>query len=534
MQEALHLLDIPRDILEKIATFLDFIDLKLLSQTCKCMNEISWTSLGRISNIYLNNILNHADLQTFKNSKRIYENFKFRHDISRDDKIWQQLNSIPSFQMKNIYFDLHVISKLPDIIKVSKHILQKYKVKHFQFSISVREDLMEFLENIYSNFPKSQTTFEICVANISKIDYDELNRILKPNKVSFPVNCENIEINKDIYNVKSLKTSNNHRGLEYFKELEKLIINFKFDLRNFQTLILNNKRSLKELEIDLNIPFKEFKDWDFEIPCQLKSFKSSQKFETKLLAKQRNLRHIFFFENENISSEILHILSKNMFLSTIYFKYCFLKSGNFEDFKFLKNVSEMSFVKNFEDDLTFLNNIFYNIEKVHLLHFDIDRISNKTQILNTNKKLLENLKILKLQGFYISKYISSRIICPNLEVCNIEFLPDFIFNCKRLRNLRIEVKIGFTEIVNILENVKSLETFHFNVHSESLLKSLKYIFGNLGNIQHFKIETEIGDEIDENIMNTVDEMLTTFNFKWERTDLMYFTENFSFELWVYD
>lgn len=491
------------------------------------MNEISWTSLGKNTNIDLWRMLNYADIETFKKSERIFENFEISYDICRHKEILKQLNLIPSFKMQEISFDLYGISKLQNIIKICKDISQRYNIKHFKFNVIVRDDYMEILNSIYSNFPKSKTSFEICVGPISKSDFDELNRIfLEPNKVSLNKSCQLNEINKEIYNVKSLKVFNNYRGLENFKRLENLCLNCDIDLKAFKKIVLNNKQSLKEIE--LNIPIE---DWDFEIRCQLKSFKSSQKFSTKLLTNQRNLRHCFLFESD-ISSEILEILSKNIFLSTINFKYCCLKNVSFEDFKFLEVCSEICFVENYVDEYTFLNSILYNIKKVNWLYFDVNSISKDNKILNTSKKLLENLKILKINGTEISEYVSSRISCPNLEVCDIDFFPEFIFNCIHLGNLTIGVEIGYIEIVNILENIKSLETFHFHVHSQSFLDSLKYIFGNIRNIQHFKLVTEEGEGIDENILSIVEEMLTKFQFKWEKTDLMYFTETFSFVIWI--
>lgn len=533
--------DLPGEIIEVISTYLNFVDLKLLSQTCRYLDEVSGKRLAKTSKLHLWRILTYVEVEMFTNSRRNYENVEL--DVSHFpyvEKMLKQVESIPSISFHNIILSANCKDKwLKDLVLIFKQYNLKLKNLCMNFPLDGTNS-EEVAETIYSSFPQSTFTFKICVSPLpsTKIEFDDINRTFRPIEINFNRNIQHLQFHQDIYNVKHLTLNCNPEcDLKYFKRLESLYIYETMKLTFAKNLIENNKQTLTNLRL-----FSSFEEtWNFELPCQLSQFVCvhhdipESTISTDILRNQRYLRYVFLYSNE-LNNDLLHTLSENKFLSALDLKYCCLdKYVDIRKFEFLKNVSEICFVEGDLTDFTIMKAILEYADKVNWLHFEVASFPEHYdfKVDDMTIKILNSLKILKVDGVEISKYFSRRLKAPNLEVCDIDCFPNFLFDCKHVRTLNVGIEIVYEEVVNILESLQSLETFHFKLKSGNFENSFKYILLNIRGIRHFRLDIFSENSVyNPDIRSVIESTLKSFDFHWRKLEELYFTEQFSFE--VYD
>ncbi|KAL5277804.1 hypothetical protein ACFFRR_002806 [Megaselia abdita] len=123
-QMPVNLFDLP----EEIIAYLDFMDLKIVSQSCHYLYELSGKRLVQLSKIRLTEMmyLTNADLNTFKNSRRMYENVSCHvyGGIKNFENILKQVKLLPSVNM--LWIDLSVALK-PETEEILKEHAPKLK-----------------------------------------------------------------------------------------------------------------------------------------------------------------------------------------------------------------------------------------------------------------------------------------------------------------------------------------------------------------------------------------------------------------------
>lgn len=587
--------DLPEGILENITTYLNLIDLKSLSQTCHDMFDLSWKQLGNISKINLRNILNHSEMKTFLNSRRKYQNVQLSTDTEILEITLKQVEQIPSIVLKNLIIDIDYIyyedTKVDNyaqvLIEIMSKILQRYeqeienvcirfdvqnqceqRIRHcFLKLTSSKSQCQQTAHSIRSFFPKSNVIFEPAMELSSSVHFNDINKTFGyPKRIKIIKHLEKVKFDLDIKTVQHVTLKIDRRcDLRCFKNLESLRIETSMNPRknrSINTLIESNKQTLTNLELYLHKSFST--PWNFDIPCQLKRFvlcmrqKSSMckhirsgtswhfdlpfqfksDMSTKMLRDQRNLRHMCLYSSK-LTSNLLETLTNNRFLSSVDLRYCCTENTiNKLKFRFFKNISKIRLVENFLTDFTLVNAILTNADKVDWLQLEVVFIHEELDIEEMPRKFFGNLRTLKLSGYEISDYVSKRINAPNLESCEIDWFPTFLFGHRCLRTLNIGAELDYDGLVGILENIRCLKQFHFKLTIEYYEKSLKYILENMIDVEHFRLDLVSQETVDHSewlvrsrhVEQNTQSILQSLGIDWKRWGIFYKAEEFSFEI----
>lgn len=504
-------MSLPEELIEKISTYLDLNDLKILTQTCKYLNEVSWFSLGEIAAISIKRILSYADIETFTKSKRIYQNVKlnpyYRPHSDFESRL-NQLSSIPSIKLRHVTLndfcntnDLRTLKNYGDEIRT---ITTPVDVENMAFKA----------EEIKSIFPKVNIIFQPRFGRSSAVlNFEE-------------VNFQSIVYREeDDFNAVTT-------GLTYFKNLKHLEIatrsssNFKI----LETIIENNKVTLRKLEIGW---LKE--PWNYQLPCQLRelSLRCDNKDDHKahkLLENQSHLRKLDL-ANVLITNELLDVLSKKPFLTIIQFNFCHLElSLDCRKFEFLRNRHEISSILRNCDlqDPIVINAIIDNSENLTRLKLSANEVNDEKIFSDFKPKVLKNLKFLEVNNEYLSNYVLKRIKTPNLEICIINCYSEFLLECKLLRTLEIQRKITHGQVVNILEALKCLETLSFIMDATEFVAHFPYVLDNRGNIKHLTLDLR-GSRI-LCVPDLMESYLRGEGIKYTQLESHYQFETFSLEI----
>lgn len=547
--EQVHLFDLPEEIIETIVSFLDLLDLKILSQSCRYLSGICGKRIGKSCKITFSdmNLSAFADIFTFKKSMRKYENLEmdffkrvtnddFVLDFGRTEKILKQVKSLPSMNIKCI------IMRLPDtfeeetlnqIAEMFESYLPNLQELHIIIYVELKKPIPKL---IHTCFQRYKLTFKL---NLNDPDVSIFQPIeFRGNiRVRFDQTIESIKnIDLDGFNLCDLKK---------FLEVENLdtIACIGEALQFFQPEILKNKETLRSLTWD-KVPLSIEGNLS-ELPCQLRSFSCSGESDLPitLLNNQRNLRDLRL-SRVKLSEHIFTILSNQHFLSKIAFYNCTLENS-FDSRKFepIKNLFEIE-LHGF--DMNVLEATLANADKVIWLKV-FDSPSERLAIDgNISTKVLTHLRVVYIFDHNISEYILSRIEAPNLEECYVSSIPAHFRN-ESLKKLTIVNPLTSNEVENILGNLPYLEVVHLKFSTkDDIVKSVTHMLNNLKNIVDFVlhclcvIEVPEISEIQSFVETTLNTLGISFSFKraYDYSDgcdslFSYQTDNFSFEIRLY-
>lgn len=544
-EKSIHLFDLPEEMVEEITSYLDFEDLKLLSQTCKYLDEITWRILCHISKVKVRRVLSHADIGTFTETKKIFENVKICFDI---EFVLAQLSTISSIKLHNIFFNMFYLDR-------SWRILKKYEDQIRTMTVAIEgneEDIMNQAHEIRSQFPEAKITFKLKFDDLtSMVSFDDMNAELSfPTRMCFVENSlENLLFHKQVYNVETLTFMHcadklhMSRALPLFKNLKVLELydDEGFEPDFLEAVIENNKDTLVKLSLLLCEP------WYYHFPCQFQELhltgvkdKHSSRLCTHILKNQKHLRRLTLKElliTKNITNEI----SEKTLLSSIEFENCSLEDP-LEPGKigFLNRIGKITCIhtdyhgsRDVEPfDVNLLNVIFDNSEK--LTRLELKDYARKYYFLPCKKTVLKHLKFLKIAGF---EPVPEAIIAPNLEVCQIEGCdPAFLLGCKQLRRLHVKKITTHDQIVKILKSNPFLENAKFSIHMDEFEQNITYILENIGAIKNFEfyLYAVRGECPKEDLMQILKSALKIPGTKWTKFQHHYTFETFSFAIRYYE
>lgn len=489
-----------------------------------------------MTEIHFPELLTNADIDTFKKSKRKYQNVKFKtdDDLTRVEKTLEQISTIPAICLYHI--TLFASRNISDgMYRVLQPYADSFKTVICDLHIS-HSSYREKVAQIRSTFPKAKIILRLDLSEINPINFDEVNQAFQQLKeVAIRTATMNI-----VFKNKITITNVGHlpcllgQGLEHFQNLKNLDIRIKVDMHLLEKAIMNNKSSLERLKL-----YNPERPWSFnKFPCQLKEL--TCRFRTvevsssyaDYLSDQRNLRDFVLTFNK-VTNNLLDVLSKNKLLTTVKFYYCTLEEGiDISKLEFLNNILEFCLLETELDDFTFTANaIIDNLRSVIRLTVGGDFFDeDSAEMLHLDRTtVLENLKVLNVQGIYPCKFISKRIKAPSLEICNVDFYSEFLLECKHLRNLTVSAdKMEYDTVVKILKALENLECFHFVLLLEDLEKTLKYILENRNNIKHLRLHLVSRDAL--NADDIVESVLEGSGLRWTKLISLYQTQYFSLEI----
>lgn len=500
----------------------------------------------------------------FKNSKRIYQSAYIEtFDTETFKMILKQVDHVACMKFKCIEIGLreNYSKEVAEVIKRSLPNLEEICVA-VQYITGYSRKLEP--KTIRSLFDGYKLTFKVTVhaSPDDSIKFDEINKTFEyPKDINFSPGSRKIIFENMVENVEKAAIPCSLNSNLMLKNLKLLDIKGTMDYFTFKNLIHLNRKTLNDLR--LSNSFKLF--WNFELPCQLKTFSCklphnrNLAMNVRVLKGQRNLRHVHF-SSVKITTDLLETLSSNHSLSIFEVDSCSVDSSvDVSKFEILKTVSDIFYSDSgVLSDPTLVKAILSNGDNIIRMEFE-GRHLKMSENLNLKiedeetKKALNNLKVLKVKGEPIFKHIFEFIESPNLEYCSVNCYPSQLFGCKKINTLKIQAELTYEQVVEVLENFPSLKTFHFNIYYYSFEKTLRYILSNQRRIGHFKMalitrrpykydsdceniysderEDELEDlDLDEVGDNIIEPILNEFGLTCERMFLTYHTENLSFEV----
>lgn len=572
IEEKAQLLDLPEEIIEIITSYLvDLMDLKMLSQSCRYLNEICGKRIAKYHKIKLVNILTALDLITFKNSQRKYENLEFDFvnigmtygmtighselEILLETAL-KQIKLFTSIDIKSITLNFRR-SKCDDYVflqQISRHLVcYTPNLEEICFVMNVTQQ--RNIPNIIDCFQMYKLAFKLhldfCLSKkFHGIEpyYDRCTELKGNLKVELDQEIEDVKhIIFDGFSILDVIRFTVIGGLHTIgcKGIE------PHQPQLINLIIQNNKETLKVLALHTYDPSAI--DQIIELPCQLRSFlcscliRTDTKITIPLLVNQRNLRDISLCGIE-LTDNLLESLAKQIFLSKLSLTKCYMESSlDTRKFEFIKDVLH---IKLDHCDLTIVEVILENADKC--ISFKYADSSFVKVLTNKPKKVFKNLKVLEVSGdedFGFlpkqSEHFVSRIEAPILEECSVNnCIPYSLFGSRFLKKIEIGIEVVPQEVGTILENLDSLETFYMTVrHTGHLKRSLQYVLLNLNDIVHFRfdcIEYAGSAEVFERLVDTTLKNLEV-NYNFEKAykfgwDLPCFYKNdyLSFEIHLID
>lgn len=511
---------------------------------------------------------NVADINSYQNSKRHYKNVEyaissillsntFQNNLEEFEMILRQVSLVPSIDIQHIYLNLtsqHNIemvewNQIAEILTQYSPNLNEITIK---LNLWARHYLKDISNKICSAFKMYKVTYELHILSEDIINVCEINQQFNyPKKIGLPAK---IFTDKVIENVESLTVNtvdSNVSGYRWFAKLKALNVHI-FNFHDFEGVILINRETLRNLTFHVN-EYSRFQT-GFVIPCQLRTFRCD--FESalpeKLLASQRNLRNVSL-RRVKLTKSLLETFSKQTCLSEMYLNDCELNDSLLQysletlKFEFVKNLFhiDIAFKNYLYSVIMFVKHILYNADKVNCLRLRCKAISKSLlkflPSIGMTKKLLSNLNILKIHGREMSEFVSLIIEAPNLVECHIDYIPELLSSCKRLKNLNIGIEVDLENVISILKNIPSLEIFHFKMRNTNHFEeTLEYILCNLNNIMHFKLSLHRSEEfgisetknIVEKTLNDLGKSCNLEKAPFECGNLFYRAEKFSFEIYL--
>lgn len=520
-----------------ILDHLDFEDLKNISQTSKYLEKISWNNRDNISKITIIKLLTAAQIETFRQSKKIFTNFTFStNDTSAIflRNLHAQLSALPSIQLTNVELS-------EDLISESSIILPTGDIDTISVDLTLMNGNVEIskskLNNLQSRFPNSNIIVKKIDGTIplnvnkantdflypSEMDINFLNHGIEFVYAMRQSTYTNIhQIHQDIHNVTKLKYFGPvNPALLHFKNLKEIDIFTFVHSKVWEDIFEANKNSL----IKLNI--QNVKKSDYIMPCQLKELTvaySKSSWVCKFIEDQTHLRTLKICR-VNITDELLSIMRQNTILNKVHISNCELEVSNVEEMVF----PSVSRIKLYECNIDLLNAVLRNSR--NLTSLKLSNIQNVPQLkLNS---ILDNLKEvdITINGFF------SRLIAPNLEKCKInENQIMFLTAFERLRHINIVRTdnrfILSREIRDFLKN-SQCKTVGFEIDKDLnvFLTTIYYILHYTGSIKHFLISIVGGNYNFVNFHQFIDILMNFPDSKWQRVDYQHYScGKFSFEV----
>lgn len=516
----------------KITTYLDFEDLKVLSQTCKYFDEISWRILDQIAKINLKNVLSHADSETFTNTKKVFQNVKLTF-CEDTELLLGQLSTLPSIRLRNLF--------LRDICNSDWRILENYQdeIRTVTIMATFRSKyaIKTLAHETRSQLPKAKIIFKPKFQYFdSFVSFDEvIAELLYPTEIKFEGSIRRFEFHEDLYNVEELSVHFNNglsKYLPFFKNLKSLSLratDLKLDA--LEAVIENNKKTLTRLSIQLK------ESWNYQFPCQFRELKLSGDMDkqfsipNKLLKNQKNLRKLKL-SWILITKDLLDVLFENKLLISVKFLDCFLEESLVsEKIEVLNRFTKITTIYLWSHDINLVNSIFQNSERLTQLKLKFYSKENYA----LPRTVFKNMKILEIDGTKFSKFVTENVAAPNLEVCIISTCdPDFLIKCERLRHVDVKMELTYHQLVEILKSNQSLETLNFSINLDEFEKTLFHILRSLGKIKHFTLNiwpSRYPENYKENYESHVlESALKIPGTNWVKLGSLYKFDTFSFEI----
>ncbi|KAL5283882.1 hypothetical protein ACFFRR_006272 [Megaselia abdita] len=487
-----HLFELIDDIwFDGILKYLSLEDLTTFSLTSKNAFRLTEEAIIKKTALSFESSLSLSEKAEIENFQRNYQRVKFAEDTvlstGYEIEILKYLKEL-KFNINHISLEFKNTEDL-DVIKGLFPTLSSLQLtlQYGNYSESFQDDYVIFGKLL----PVFVTCFKIAVQeehflyilaqfpNLVELEIDVLTTTPEKNKKKMKGSFR-------IPQVKSLTVSTEALDeLLIFNNLEKLSLNNISNISFIKTLITQNAKTLKTVEIS-----ECLLDEDFEIPSQLKTLKifvNECNFEN--LFKNQNKLEVVELSMCQISQNVLDSLVKNNNLKTLCFEHSHFDediSENSDFSKLLSNLKSFQYSENQQQPTKFLEIVYKNLRNVERLNLGL------TDVTLEKVEQLEKLKSLHLEFFEIAEVANSVFFkSENLHELTFEnFSPKIVLNFPNTRVLKIRSDLfEFNDAKIVLEHLKLLENLHFFLNDENCFgDTMKTIFEE-GNGQCLKFLT---------------------------------------------
>lgn len=465
-----HIFELIEDIwYDGIFEYLSLEDLEALSLTSKYAFKLTSKTIAKMSSLNFESSLSLSEKAEIENFQRNYQRVKFAEDTVLTTGYEIEILIF----LKELKFNIDHVSlefKNTEDLDVIKDLFPKLSslqltLQYGNYSESFQDDFIIFGKLL----PMFVTCFKIAVQeehflyilgqfpNLVELEIDVLTTGPEKGK-------KKLKASYFIPQVKSLTVSTEALDdLLIFKNLEKLSLNNISNVSFIRTLITQNSKTLKVVEIS-----ECLLDEDFEIPSQLKTLKifvNECNFEN-LFKNQKNLE-VVELSMCQISQKVLDSLVNNRNLKTLCFEHSHFDEDISENSDFsslLSNLKSFQYSENQQQPTKFLEIVYKNLRNVERLNLGL------TDVTLEKVEKLEKLKSLHLEFFEIAEVAKSVFFkSENLQELTFEnFSPKIVLNFPNIKVLKIRSDLfEFNDAKIVLEHLKLLENLHFFLHDEN-------------------------------------------------------------------
>lgn len=479
-----HIFSLAPESLEIVLDHLELDDLRLVSETCRYFESLSWTNRSLTSKITLNRMLSGVYVNVLKTTKKEFNNFVFNPKHITNGYSYNliaQVSKLPSIKPLHVELREDQLSNAQQLFEEFKNMIQTITVT---LRKSSRARMILKVQTLQSEFPNARINIRIKSLS-SRINFSEFNaEMLYPHQMGFVGGGYNIQ--ESVYNVRKLNWSNPDQGILNFKNLKDLNV-ISSDQNLLELLLEANQSTLTKLTLIHGTAINR-------VPSQLKELRlssrniSDQYWIPNLLAQQNHLRKLILV-GVTLTPEILSTLDNKTVLTTLKMSACQLTHN-------LIVLPSVRKVKIASCDTRLLDAF---LRKSDLTSLEIHKISGDLTHLRS-RYVLRKLKCLVVEDMFEYKRTNTRsvtnelikaIIATNLEVCTIaDYNSTFFGQSSRLRELDIRkygrMVLSAKELQYILK-YSMVTIFQFNVRECEFMKILPDILKYSGSIKHFVI-----------------------------------------------
>lgn len=489
MEEPLHLFNICEDVRLEIFKFLKKSDMDNISLTSRAGYEITKEFYEKQTTINISKPLTLSNIQaasrTKRNCKNVVVNIKFGEEVI----LFEQLISA-QITPKIVKFMNH---RALELKKCVTHLKEKFK---YIENIFIDNRLLIAEENEIDQYydepicPDLITTQRLMFDFEKPLDFKLFKRIISEftNLENLIVDgngyCENWpgEIPESIVTFRKLKkltlAYNSSQGLGYsklFQNLHTIELNYCTNLDMLQTLMNNNKNTLKSVKLNW---YSNSANSSITVPCQLESLSilsGCEKIAEHFLKNQNNLKTldlaipftstVFEMLQDHGSSKMNLKGSSFFFMDQSWF---ISSSAKFPKLKNL-TVNHCDFVK-----------FLPKSENLETLQILCDFYVNEEEEFEQFKTLkgleipsLKTLLIESLEENILAEFTSIKLNLPKLEELHCHFNLEFLQQNPYIRKLRIYV-FNFDEIKEVFNVLDKIEYIDVNIDIEFLIDVIEY------------------------------------------------------------
>lgn len=499
--DELHLFTICEDVRIEIFKYLNKQDMGNLSLTCKYGYEITKDFFETKTQLNFSRPLNLPEIQMALKCNRNHKNVGVQFEVKLDDDIiLSQLAYVDITPTILKYYGYNTEEVLRSVGTIKAKHNENVRIEYGDIVIKSEKDVDECYIDPFA--PHLITSLKVCLDSSDPFDVRLFHRLIDefPNLEAMTVDGnwygdywpELIpDINKNFENLKTLALSNEMLfrliPSSLFDKLNMIELTYCTDLSLLQTLLNNNKTTLKTLKVN----WYNATNTSINVPCQLNTLKITtgcEKFTESIIHNQNELQ--FLELSVPFTPTLLEMLESHGSINlNVKGSSYVLMSGFPLQYTKAKLAKVKYLTTDYSDFIKYITKSV-NLETLRIVcdFYDNEKSNIFHTINGVELKNLKQLNIEDLENGLLENFASINLRLPALEELNCNFNLKLFKAYPKLKSLTVCVS-SIENLKIIVEFFKKLEKLEVKVNTDILADTMIFFgkeeFSN--NLQLVKI-----------------------------------------------